>query len=140
MGQPRRVPIRWRDLDGFGHVNNAVYLTYAEEARDAFFKALLDRATVERLVLRRVEADYLSPLRQEDGAVCVEVRLQRIGSSSIVTSERIVAQSDGRLAASLTSVAVHTSERAEAAEPLPPAARALLEAELAAAGAGATGR
>jgi acyl-CoA thioester hydrolase len=135
MGQPRRVPIRWRDLDGFGHVNNAVYLTYAEEARDAFFKALLDRATVERLVLRRVEADYLSPLTQEDGAVLVEVALQRIGGSSIVTSERIVAASDGRLAASLTSIAVHTNERADATQPLPSPARALLEAQLAAAGA-----
>ena len=28
------IPIRWRDVDNYGHVNNAVYLTYLEEARD----------------------------------------------------------------------------------------------------------
>ena len=34
----KRVEIRWRDIDAFGHVNNAVYLTYFEEARDEWME------------------------------------------------------------------------------------------------------
>ena len=37
----KRVPIRWRDLDGFNHVNNAVYLSYLEEGRDAWLAETL---------------------------------------------------------------------------------------------------
>ena len=33
-----RIAIRWRDVDNYGHVNNAVYLTYLEEARDAWVR------------------------------------------------------------------------------------------------------
>ena len=33
--------IRWRDVDSYGHVNNAVYLTYLEEARDRWVEATL---------------------------------------------------------------------------------------------------
>ncbi len=37
MHAVKRIEIRWRDLDGFAHVNNSTYLTYLEEARDEFF-------------------------------------------------------------------------------------------------------
>ena len=30
----KRIEIRWRDMDAFKHVNNAVYATYFEEVRD----------------------------------------------------------------------------------------------------------
>mgnify|MGYP001554617012 CR=1 FL=1 len=34
------VPVRWGDMDAYGHVNNAMYLTYFESARIAYFHAL----------------------------------------------------------------------------------------------------
>ena len=34
MNHEIRIKIRWRDMDAYGHVNNAVYLTYLEECRD----------------------------------------------------------------------------------------------------------
>ncbi|MBK6404207.1 MAG: thioesterase family protein [Holophagales bacterium] len=34
------VEVRFRDLDAMGHVNNAVYLTYFEQARLAFWRAI----------------------------------------------------------------------------------------------------
>jgi acyl-CoA thioester hydrolase len=37
----KRIEIRWRDVDAYGHVNNAVYLNYLEEARDAWVQAVL---------------------------------------------------------------------------------------------------
>jgi acyl-CoA thioester hydrolase len=132
MDEPRRVPIRWRDMDAFGHVNNAVYLTYGEDARDAYFKRVLDDATADRIVLRRIEVDYLSPLTLEDGAVDVEVEVTGVGRSSVVTSERLRAVSDGRLAATLSTVAVYTSPDGSSSQPLPQAVRERLEAQLAA--------
>ena len=38
----KRIEIRWRDLDSYGHVNQAVYLTYAEEVLDDWFQVKLD--------------------------------------------------------------------------------------------------
>lgn len=32
-----KVPVRWADMDAVGHVNNAVYFTYCETARVAYF-------------------------------------------------------------------------------------------------------
>ena len=37
-----RVQMRWRDLDGLGHVNHTVVLTYLEEGRDAFLERARD--------------------------------------------------------------------------------------------------
>ena len=47
MAFVKRVEIRWRDLDGFLHVNNAVYLTYLEETRenlDDYLELIRDRS------------------------------------------------------------------------------------------------
>jgi len=55
----KRIEIRWRDMDGFGHVNNSTYLTYLEEARDQFLTDLLGEA-VHRIVIRRIEIDFVS--------------------------------------------------------------------------------
>ena len=54
----KTVPIRWRDLDGFNHVNNAVYLNYLEEGRDAWLANALGEGITqltEFVVRRRVE-------------------------------------------------------------------------------------
>ena len=124
----KRIEIRWRDMDAFGHVNNAAYLTYLEEARDEFFHRALDPATVDRIVIRRVEVDYLTALTQDDDHVDVEVRVERVGDASITTRETITALSDGRTAAEARTVLVHTAPGRGSSEPLPAAARAALEA------------
>src|SRR5437764_9805144 len=78
----KRIEIRWRDLDGFGHVNNSTYLTYLEEARDELLTRLLGD-TVHRVVIRRIEIDFDSGLTQEDDEVDVEVRITAVGRTSI---------------------------------------------------------
>ena len=42
-----REPVRFRDLDALGHVNNAVFLTYIESARFAYLRHLCAAATLE---------------------------------------------------------------------------------------------
>src|SRR5262249_16140510 len=38
------IRIRWRDVDNYGHVNNAVYLTYLEECRDRWVRETVGAA------------------------------------------------------------------------------------------------
>jgi acyl-CoA thioester hydrolase len=121
----REVEIRWRDMDAFRHVNNAVFLTYLEAARDDFLGRLCgDGQGLWSFVIRRVELDFVSQLTQDDGAVVAEVRLERVGSSSLVTRERLTARSDGRLAAEAVAVLVHLDETRLRSAPMPDDLRA----------------
>jgi acyl-CoA thioester hydrolase len=121
----KRIEIRWRDMDGFGHVNNSTYLTYLEEARDQYLTDLLGE-TVHRVVIRRVEIDFVSGLTQDDDYVDVDVRLTGVGTSSLTLDERIVSVADGRVAATAQTVMVHTDGSRTASAPWPPAAQAAL--------------
>lgn len=127
----KRIEIRWRDLDGFGHVNNSTYLTYLEEARDQHLTDVLGEA-VHRAVIRRLEIDFLSGLTQEDDYVDVDVRLTAVGTSSVTLEESIVSVLDGRVAAMAKTVMVHTDDSRTASTPWPDASRAAIDATLAA--------
>ena len=128
MGFVKRIEIRWRDLDGFAHVNNSVYFTYGEEVRDEFFTGLLGHDVVNFMVVRNCQVDYRSGLTQADDYADVHVEITAVGRSSVTTAERIVSVADGRVAAESTTVTVHTNadDRA-AAEPWDDASRATLE-------------
>jgi acyl-CoA thioester hydrolase len=129
MHAVKRIEIRWRDLDGFAHVNNSTYLTYLEEARDEFFTGLLGD-TVHRVVIRRIEVDFVSGLVHEDDHVDVEIALEAVGSSSATTHERIRSVADGRVAAESRTVVVHTDAERESSQPWPDESRRALEARL----------
>ena len=71
--------VRFRDVDAMGHVNNAVFLTYIEEARIAYL--LRFGAEVTDMILARVEIDFRAPLR--DGAeIEIGVRPAGVGTKS----------------------------------------------------------
>ena len=102
----RTVAIRWRDMDAYGHVNNAVYLTYLEDARDAWVQEMLGTVTdTWHFVLARVAIDYKQELTQDDERVLVRCSLASVGRASIRTREEIVRR-DGSLSAVAESVIV----------------------------------
>jgi acyl-CoA thioester hydrolase len=102
----RTIAIRWRDMDAYGHVNNAVYLTYLEEARDAWVQEMLGTVTdTWHFVLARVAIDYKQELTQDDERVLVRCSLASVGRASIRTREEIVRR-DGSLSAVAESVIV----------------------------------
>ena len=114
-----RVDIRWRDMDAFRHVNNAVYLSYLEEARDEWFLQVLGNGLLlNDFLLARVAIDYRSPLTQDDGQVEVEIRCTRIGNASVATVERMTSVLDGRLAAEAEAVLVHYDWDAGTSKPM----------------------
>ncbi|MGI4020435.1 MAG: acyl-CoA thioesterase [Janthinobacterium lividum] len=76
------IYIRFSDLDGFGHVNNAVYLTYFEIARTNYWKQIIEWDWKEtNIILGKSEINYLKPLKLYDPIFCY-VRTSRIGNSS----------------------------------------------------------
>lgn len=104
----KRIEVRWRDMDAFKHVNNSVYLTYLEEARDEWFLQVLGNGLLlNDFVLARCAVDYRSSVTQDDGHVDVQLTCTRVGRSSVTTSERITVVGDGRLAAEAEAVLVH---------------------------------
>jgi acyl-CoA thioester hydrolase len=126
----RRIEIRWRDLDAYGHVNNAVYLNYLEEARDAWVHEVLGKVTdTWDFVLARVAVDFKRELTQEDAAVLVRCSLDSFGRSSVRTREEIV-MSDGTLSAVAESVIVPRDPKAGSSRPLTDEERSALEREL----------
>lgn len=126
----RRVELRWRDMDAYGHVNNAVYLTYLEEARDAWVQEVLGKVTdTWDFVLARVAIDFKQELKQEDGAVLVRCALDTFGRSSVRTREEIVKQ-DGTISAVAESVIVARDPKVGRSRPLNDAEREALDREL----------
>lgn len=102
----RRIEIRWRDLDAYGHVNNAVYLNFLEEARDAWVQDVLGSVSdTWDFVLAHVEIDFRCELKQDDGAILVRCAGAAIGGASIRTREEIV-KLDGTVAARAAAVIV----------------------------------
>jgi acyl-CoA thioester hydrolase len=125
-----RIKIRWRDMDAYGHVNNAVYLNYLEECRDAWAQSVLGGvADVWDFVLVHVGIDYRSQLTQDDGGIVVRCRLDSFGRSSVRTREQILKE-DGTVSADAESVIVPRSSEAPRSRPLTDAERAILQREL----------
>ncbi|MBF0495719.1 MAG: acyl-CoA thioesterase [Deltaproteobacteria bacterium] len=75
------VIVRFRDLDAMGHVNNAVYMTYFEEGRKAFFLQLSDRPEGRQFnfILAHVSCDYLRPVTLRD-KVAVQMWISYVGN------------------------------------------------------------
>lgn len=127
----KRIEIRWRDLDALGHVNNGVYLTFLEEARDEWLDRVLGQGGQSwGYVLARVELDFRRELTQADDEVLVRISLLRIGTSSLRTREEILTL-DGTVAASAEAVLVARDDERRGSRPLGADERALLERELA---------
>jgi acyl-CoA thioester hydrolase len=67
--------VRWGDLDAFGHVNNATYLVYAQEARYTWSKMI-------EMVVARAEVDFIAPIYTGDIFIDVEIWVNKVGNSS----------------------------------------------------------
>ena len=119
----KEIEIRWRDVDAYLHVNNAVYATYLEEGRDEWLeRALGDAGSPWDYVLARVAIDFRRELRLEDEEVVVSCRLERIGNSSLTLREQIRTR-DGELAAECEAVLVARDRESGRPRPLNDAER-----------------
>ncbi len=126
----KRIEIRWRDLDAYRHVNNAVYATYLEECRDELIDTMLAGVgDAWDYVLARVAIDYRRELTQADDVVVVRCAVERLGTSSITLREEIRTR-DGELSAEAEAVLVARDQKTGRSRPLTEAERAAFEQAL----------
>ena len=87
-----RIEVRFRDIDSFGHVNNAVIASYVEQARVRYLRDVVGVDPIGKmpLILGMLKIDYLSPIFLED-EVQVGTRIDWIGNSSIAMSHLLQA-------------------------------------------------
>ena len=111
-------------------MNNAVYATYLEEARDGWLEqALGGDGALWDYVLARVAIDFRNEVGLDEEAVVARVSLVRIGTSSLTLREEI-RKLDGTLAAEAESVIVARDRETGRSRPLTDAERAALQAAL----------
>lgn len=127
-----RIKIRWRDMDAYGHVNNAVYLNYLEECRDRLVEDLFGEEAWD-FVLVHVGIDYRHQLTQADGEITARCAVASFGTSSVRTTEQII-MADGTVAAESESVIVRRAADRPQARPLTEGERKILQAEIDGAG------
>jgi acyl-CoA thioester hydrolase len=92
------VQIRFNDIDLLGHVNNALYITYFELARVAYFNEFMGDIKIdwknEGLILAKIEMNYKTPIFLED-AIFIETWVSRMGTKSLDMSCSIIKITNG---------------------------------------------
>jgi acyl-CoA thioester hydrolase len=123
-----RVEVRFRDIDAFGHVNNAVVSTYLELARVRYLVDVLKVDPVGRmpLILAMIKIDYLSPIFFDDD-VRVSSRVDWVGTSSIAMSHLMKAAEERDLARASSVLVAYDYAQARSM-PVPPDWRQALAA------------
>jgi acyl-CoA thioester hydrolase len=123
----KQIEIRWRDLDAYRHVNNAVYATYLEECRDELVDNVLSGSgDAWDFVLARVAINYRRELTQADDAVVVRCVVESLGTSSITLREEIRTLA-GELATEAEAVLVARDPETGRSRPLTEAERTAFE-------------
>jgi acyl-CoA thioester hydrolase len=123
------IHIRWADIDALQHVNNAVYLSYFEQARIDYFREVVgwdwDRVG---MILASNTVHYHKPLFPRDKAV-VWMRSSRLGNKSFEMEYLVIRQKDGQeeLLTTAKAVLVAYDYRNDQTIPLPEAYRAAIE-------------
>ena len=85
------VEVRFRDIDSMGHVNNAVYLNYFEQARMKYFSLIIGEKwdwQKHGMVVARQEIDYKIPVLLND-EVQLETWCEKLGNASIILRYRL---------------------------------------------------
>ena len=102
------LQVRFRDIDAFGHVNNAVYFSYIELARVRYLlEVLRSEEPIQRLplILARVELDFRSPIAFGEDVI-VETRVFEVGRTSFGMQHGMTAGPEGRLVGDVQTVLV----------------------------------
>jgi acyl-CoA thioester hydrolase len=116
------LQVRFRDLDPLGHVNNAVYASYCEQARIDFFQDALGIESDEvNTVLAHSEIDYRTSI-DDLGDVTVGVAVVDVGNTSFEMEYELVFEGD--VAATASSVQVVVDPETKQPAPVPDDARA----------------
>ena len=139
-----QLEVRFSDCDPLGHVNNAVYLTYLEQARIVLWRSQVgswsrlqpDGRRGEGFILARAEVDFRSQAHDGD-RLEVRLALQSFGRTSATYEYEIVDVPTGRLVSTARTVQVWYDYDAGKPVPLTEETKRKLSIPVAGHGAGA---
>ena len=121
--------VRWDDIDALGHVNNAKYLTYIQEARFQWsyyqFVSQGEEATLAEMVVAKAEVDFLVPIYEGGAFVDVHLWVDSVGTSSFTLNYEI--SSKGVLHARIKTVQVAISMDTKKSRPITDTEREFLK-------------
>lgn len=128
-----QIPVQFRDLDCMGHVNNAVYFSYMEQARVMFcaqypeidFRDPKNRVG-KGLILANISCDFKIPVGLGE-TIDVEIKVSRIGNSSFDTTYELRLANTKTVVATGKSVQVYYDYAVGKSLPLPAHLRKMLE-------------
>lgn len=86
------VPLRWSDMDAYGHVNNVEFLRLLEDARVIAFREWFgeERTMLDTGVLvARHEIEYLAPLTFRHAPIAVDMWATKIGGAGFDVSYEV---------------------------------------------------
>lgn len=117
------IEVRYGDLDPQGHVNNASYLTYLEQARIAYIRQLslwpTDSFLDIGIILANAQLTFRSPILFGQ-PVRVGVRVTRLGNKSLAMEYRLEDEQTGQELASGLTVLVTYDYHSGQTIPIPP--------------------
>lgn len=125
------LDVRFRDCDPMGHVNNAVYVTYLEVARFAWWRQVFGPTGLadHGFIVARVEVDYRKPALPGE-RLLVRLRVEKLGRTSFTVIYEILNTRTREVVAEGRSVQVAYDYEAGRSVPLSPDLRARLEGAL----------
>jgi acyl-CoA thioester hydrolase len=114
------LQVRFRDLDAMGHVNNAVYATYLEQARVDYYDEILSVGLDDiDTVLVNLEIDYRHEVKLDDETVTIAMGVRDIGRSSVTVTYEV--RAGDRVAATAETTQVYVDPEKGGSRPLPEA-------------------
>jgi acyl-CoA thioester hydrolase len=114
--------VRWDDIDAFGHVNNAKYLTYIQEARFLWSPFM-------EMVVAKAEVDYLVPIYVGGRFYDITLWVEQIGNSSFTLGYEVIGD-NGVVHAKVKTVQVAVSMETKKSRPLTEPEREFLKQHL----------
>ncbi|HVF05436.1 MAG TPA: thioesterase family protein [Frankiaceae bacterium] len=121
------TPVRFGDTDAMGHVNNAKFATYLEDARVGFFQHVSGGVVgLSGMILARQEIDFVHPVYFGAGVVRTTAWVEQVGTKSFRMGYTM--EQDGTVVARAVSVQVAYDYAANASRPLTDVERKVLEA------------
>jgi len=125
--------VRWDDIDAFGHVNNAKYLTYIQEARFQWswyqYASKNEKPTLVEMVVAKAEVDYLVPIYEGGRFYDITLWVEQIGNSSFTLGYEVIGD-NGVVHAKVKTVQVAVSMETKKSRPLTDPEREFLKQHL----------
>ena len=120
---------RFRDTDAMGHINNAVYVTYLEVARQVYWRRLSGATDYGRVpfILAHVTIDFRAEALVHE-VLLLGIRCEWVGDKSFAFAYQIRTEADDRLVVEATSIQVCYDYQAKRSIPMPAELRRAAEA------------